>query len=253
MQWAELSHASSRHHLRKAIRQRRDGARRGDRRQRGRGRPVHQGDPRLQRRCHDGQAVGQADAVNAQSLIQNYARMPNGPITVTFDEEKNGQSRTACLNYPNYPYQFYLFIGQGDNGTDSAHWKISLGNVQDAPPPLKAGQPTPPPHHDQDSFCQGGLNLGAPDVPANLRTDLHDPARPVLSGLVTSPFSGTTVTGQFFLHDSTGVPVGDSPLGVGTADRDNRISLQVPEAVRHRSVSRHGWAAVPTEWSSPDG
>jgi hypothetical protein len=173
-------------------------------------------------------ASGQADAANAQSLIQNYASLLNGPITVTFDEEKNGGSRTACLNYPNYPYQLYLFIGQGDNGTDSARWKTDLHTVQGAPPPLKAGQPTPPPHHDQDSFCQDGLNLGAPDVPANLRTDLHDPARPVLSGLVTSPFSGTAVTGQFFFHESTGIPVGDSPLGVGTADSGNRISLQVP-------------------------
>jgi hypothetical protein len=167
-----------------------------------------------------------ADAANARSLIQNYASLLNGPITVTFDEEKDGRSRTACLNYPSYPYQLYLFIVQGNNGTDSAHWKTDLGAVQGAPPRVKAGQPTPPPHHDKDSFCQDGLELGAPEVPTDLRTNLQDPHSPVLSGQATS-FWGGKVTGQSILYDSAGAPVGESPLGVA-ANGGNRISFQVP-------------------------
>jgi hypothetical protein len=103
-----------------------------------------------------------AEAANAQSLIHNYASLLNGPITVTFNEAKDGRSRTACLNYPSYPYQLYLFIVQGDNGKDSAHWKTDMGAVQGAPPPVKAGQPTPPPHHDKDDFCQDGLDVVGP-------------------------------------------------------------------------------------------
>ncbi|MCO5998765.1 DNRLRE domain-containing protein [Actinoallomurus rhizosphaericola] len=72
--------------------------------------------------------------------------------------------------------------------------------------------------------------VDAPGVPAEVGTNLRDPASPVLTGLVTRP-SGMPVTGWFFLYDGAGRPVGGSPLGVGAADGGERISLRVPDGL----------------------
>ncbi|MCO5973877.1 hypothetical protein [Actinoallomurus soli] len=107
-------------------------------------------------------AVGTDAAASAQSLVRNYAHRLNGSVTVTFDEEKDNRGRTACLNYPAYPYQLYLFVVKGNNGKDSTHWKVSLGNAQGPPPPIPPGHPTPGPSHDKDSFCQDGFDVDQP-------------------------------------------------------------------------------------------
>ncbi|WP_436756808.1 LamG-like jellyroll fold domain-containing protein [Streptosporangium sp. V21-05] len=68
----------------------------------------------------------------------------------------------------------------------------------------------------------------APMLPTDTETGMADPTRPILSGMVNRP-SGGPVTAKYFLYNSTGAPVGSSPLGERTVNGGERASFQVPE------------------------
>ncbi|WP_326634817.1 DNRLRE domain-containing protein [Nonomuraea fuscirosea] len=74
------------------------------------------------------------------------------------------------------------------------------------------------------------ITSDAPDSPLTAGTDLSDPANPVLMALIARP-SGKQVTGRFFLFDSTGTPVGPSPIGEGTVADAYQIALRLPDGV----------------------
>ncbi|MFD8527767.1 DNRLRE domain-containing protein [Streptosporangium canum] len=64
-------------------------------------------------------------------------------------------------------------------------------------------------------------------TPTPVGTDLNEPANPVLFGTVARP-SGKAITGKFYLYTSTGTPIGARPIGEGTIDSGQRISLRLP-------------------------
>ncbi|WP_329093329.1 LamG-like jellyroll fold domain-containing protein [Streptosporangium sp. NBC_01469] len=72
------------------------------------------------------------------------------------------------------------------------------------------------------------ITSDAPMLPTDTETGMADPTRPILSGMVNRP-SGGPVTAKYFLYDSTGAPVGSSPLGERTVNGGERASFQVPE------------------------
>ncbi|WP_030172022.1 fibronectin type III domain-containing protein [Spirillospora albida] len=74
------------------------------------------------------------------------------------------------------------------------------------------------------------LTVDAPLVPATLDADLGDPEVPVLSGTVSRPSNGI-VTGRFNLFDSAGRQLGASPIGQGTVQGGQRVSLRLPEGL----------------------
>ncbi|MDX6739416.1 fibronectin type III domain-containing protein [Actinocorallia sp. A-T 12471] len=71
------------------------------------------------------------------------------------------------------------------------------------------------------------FGVDAPQTPTDLLTEAGDEAGPVLSGVV-SRASERPTTGRFYLFDADGDPVGPSPLGEGTVDGGQRVSLRVP-------------------------
>ncbi|MFI6450599.1 LamG-like jellyroll fold domain-containing protein [Streptosporangium amethystogenes] len=72
------------------------------------------------------------------------------------------------------------------------------------------------------------ITTDAPYLPADPETGMADPTRPILSGMVNRP-SGAPVTAKYFLYDSTGAPVGSSPLGERNVNGGERASFQLPE------------------------
>lgn len=72
------------------------------------------------------------------------------------------------------------------------------------------------------------ISNDAPFPPTSLGTDLTSPTNPVLYGLLSRPSRGT-VTGKFYLYDSAGAPVGPSPVGEGTVQGGQRITLRLPD------------------------
>ncbi|GAA4184417.1 hypothetical protein GCM10022252_13270 [Streptosporangium oxazolinicum] len=74
------------------------------------------------------------------------------------------------------------------------------------------------------------VTTDAPYLPTDTETGMADPAQPILSGMVNRP-SGGPVTAKYFLYDSTGAPVGSSPLGERTVGSQERASFQLPENI----------------------
>ncbi|WP_433377443.1 LamG-like jellyroll fold domain-containing protein [Streptosporangium sp. CA-115845] len=72
------------------------------------------------------------------------------------------------------------------------------------------------------------ITTDAPYLPTDTETGMADPMRPILSGMVSRP-SGGLVTAKYFLYDSTGAPVGSSPLGERVVNGGERASFQLPE------------------------
>ncbi|MFF0309595.1 LamG-like jellyroll fold domain-containing protein [Streptosporangium sp. NPDC004379] len=84
---------------------------------------------------------------------------------------------------------------------------------------------TPPSCNESPAYR---ITSDAPFIPTDAETGMADPTRPILSGMVNRP-SGGPVTAKYFLYDSTGAPVGTSPLGERTVNGGERASFQVPE------------------------
>lgn len=72
------------------------------------------------------------------------------------------------------------------------------------------------------------ITTDVPFLPSDTETGMADPTRPILSGMVSRP-SGGPVTAKYFLYDSTGAPIGTSPLGERVVNGGERASFQVPE------------------------
>jgi Fibronectin type III domain len=70
----------------------------------------------------------------------------------------------------------------------------------------------------------------APPVPSYLQTAGTDTTTPVLSGVVQDP-SDSVVSGEVFLLDSAGNPIGGSPTAVGGVLSGQRITYDVPDGV----------------------
>ncbi|WP_433256492.1 LamG-like jellyroll fold domain-containing protein [Streptosporangium sp. CA-135522] len=84
---------------------------------------------------------------------------------------------------------------------------------------------TPPSCNESPAYR---ITSDAPFVPTDAETGMADPTRPILSGMVSRP-SGGQVTAKYFLYDSTGAPVGSSPLGERVVNGGERASFQIPE------------------------
>ncbi|GAA0834262.1 LamG-like jellyroll fold domain-containing protein [Streptosporangium amethystogenes subsp. fukuiense] len=84
---------------------------------------------------------------------------------------------------------------------------------------------TPPSCNESPAYR---ITSDAPMLPTDTETGMADPMRPILSGMVNRP-SGDPVTAKYFLYDSTGAPVGSSPLGERNVNGGERASFQLPE------------------------
>ncbi len=74
------------------------------------------------------------------------------------------------------------------------------------------------------------ISNDAPFPPGAMGVDLASPTNPVLYGLLSRPSRGQ-VSGKFYLYDSAGNPVGPSPVGEGTVEGGQRISLRLPDGL----------------------
>ncbi|GGS50180.1 hypothetical protein GCM10010156_06120 [Planobispora rosea] len=82
---------------------------------------------------------------------------------------------------------------------------------------------TPPSCNESPAYR---ITSDAPVLPTDTETGMADPARPILSGMVNRP-SGGPVTAKYYLYDSTGAPVGSSPLGELAVVGGQRASFKI--------------------------
>ncbi|MFC4532686.1 amidase domain-containing protein [Sphaerisporangium dianthi] len=74
-----------------------------------------------------------------------------------------------------------------------------------------------------------GFSVDAPTTPTALATRLEEGVQ-ILSGVVGRA-SDRPVTGRFYLYDGDDDPVGPSPLGEGTVDGGQRVTLRIPDGL----------------------
>ncbi|MFF4416255.1 LamG-like jellyroll fold domain-containing protein [Streptosporangium sp. NPDC001559] len=86
---------------------------------------------------------------------------------------------------------------------------------------------TPPSCNESPAYR---ITSDAPFLPTDPQTGLWGTElTPILSGMASRP-SGGSVTAKFFLYDSTGTPIGSSPLGERIINGGERASFQITES-----------------------
>ncbi|SEG85555.1 Fibronectin type III domain-containing protein [Actinacidiphila yanglinensis] len=85
---------------------------------------------------------------------------------------------------------------------------------------------------------EGWFSSVEPSLPVDLVTAATDSTTPVLSGIVYGP-TGDSVTGEIFLQDSTGTPVGDTPTATGTVPSGERATYAIPDGLLTTGQTYH--------------
>src|SRR5665213_862143 len=82
-------------------------------------------------------------------------------------------------------------------------------------------------------------------APTGLQVAGADTTTPVLSGIVSSSLGTGLVTGQIYLEDSAGNPIGGSPTAAGTVLSGSRVTWQVPPGVLSLGETYRWWMSSP--------
>lgn len=75
---------------------------------------------------------------------------------------------------------------------------------------------------------EGWFSAIEPSIPTDLATTGTDTTTPMVSGVVYGP-TGDSVTGEIFVQDASGNPVGETPTAIGTVPTGERVTYMIPE------------------------
>ena len=75
-------------------------------------------------------------------------------------------------------------------------------------------------------------------MPSGLQATLTNTTTPALSGVVASA-AGGEVTGEIFLQDAAGNPIGGAPTATGVVDSGEQVTYQVPPGVLSNGSTYH--------------
>lgn len=75
---------------------------------------------------------------------------------------------------------------------------------------------------------EGWFSAIEPSIPTDLATAGTDTTTPMVSGVVYGP-TGDSVTGEIFVQDASGNPVGETPTAIGTVPSGERVTYMIPD------------------------
>jgi hypothetical protein len=99
---------------------------------------------------------------------------------------------------------------------------VSLNNADSAKPGWYAGA--------GDIAVNCPAQQVIPAMPSGLQVTMNNTTTPGLSGVVQSS-AGGEVTGEIFLQDAAGNPIGGAPTAMGVVDSGEQVTYQVPPGV----------------------
>ncbi|MEU9331146.1 DNRLRE domain-containing protein [Streptomyces canus] len=75
---------------------------------------------------------------------------------------------------------------------------------------------------------EGWFSAIEPSIPTDLATAGTDTTTPMVSGVVYGP-TGDSVTGEIFVQDTSGNPIGETPTAIGAVPSGERVTYMIPD------------------------
>lgn len=170
----------------------------------------------------------------------------------------------GSVEYYSDPLTTNFAFPSADSSVTSYRYTQDGGSVQTQTDPTLAWYPNPG-QHTLTAWAVSSAGIqsapatftftvtapGTPPVPTSLKSGATDTPTPVLAGVSSTP-TGGLVRSQFFLANSSGAPVGDTPYLEATKNSGDRVVMKIPDgALQSGQTYRWSMAACASTGCSP--